>query len=103
MQQKAQIGYLLGNIAHGLIGLIGTLVGGWTALQGNAGVEMGNQFAAQFGAQFGGYAGAQINQGAQFDHGIVTGGASSSAGARGMGARAGKRAAGRTSDRKSVV
>ena len=96
MQQKAQVGFMLGKFATGLVGIMGTLVSDWTSLQGSAASEMGNQFAAQFGGQFGG----------QFDDGIVRGGASSSAAAGGVVTRArkrSKRAAGRVMAEPSPV
>ena len=96
MQQKAQVGFMLGKFATGLVGIMGTLVSDWTSLQGSAASEMGNQFAAQFGGQFGG----------QFDDGIVRGGASSSAAAGGVVTRArkrSKRAAGRVRAEPSPV
>jgi hypothetical protein len=49
VQQKAQVANLMGNFASGIVGLMSSLVQGWTCLQGNAGVEMANQFAGQFG------------------------------------------------------
>ena len=44
MQQKSQVANLMGSFASGIIGLMGTLVRGWTALPTNEGVEMANQF-----------------------------------------------------------
>ena len=92
MQQKAQVGFMLGKFATGLVGIMGTLVSDWTSLQGSAASEMGNQFAAQFGGQF--------------DDGIVRVGASSSAAAGGVVTRArkrSKRAAGRVMAEPSPV
>jgi hypothetical protein len=59
MQQKAQISILMGNFASGMLGLMTTLVQGWSSLKDNAGAEMANQFG-------------------KFAHGIVSGGASPS-------------------------
>jgi len=72
VQQKSQIANLVGSFASGIFGLMSNLVQGLTAVQGNAGAEMANQFSAQFGGQLA----------MQPIGGIFMGGASSS-GARG--------------------
>ncbi|KAM0861889.1 hypothetical protein ACQ4PT_045604 [Festuca glaucescens] len=59
IEQKAQVANLMGTFASGIVGLMGSLVQGWTALNGNAGVHMADKFAG-------------------FSAGIVTGGASCS-------------------------
>ncbi|KAM0910875.1 hypothetical protein ACQ4PT_013880 [Festuca glaucescens] len=61
VEQKAQVANLMGIFASGIVGLMGSLVQGWTSLNCNIGVEMANKFG-------------------DFAEGIITGGASSSAG-----------------------
>ncbi|KAM0921420.1 hypothetical protein ACQ4PT_006870 [Festuca glaucescens] len=59
IEQKAQVANMMGTFASGIVGLMGSLVQGWTALNGNAGVHMADKFAS-------------------FSAGIVTGGPSCS-------------------------
>ncbi|KAM0875286.1 hypothetical protein ACQ4PT_036884 [Festuca glaucescens] len=44
-EQKANVSNLIGAFASGMVGLMGSLVQGWTSLQGNAGIDMANRFA----------------------------------------------------------
>ncbi|KAM0857783.1 hypothetical protein ACQ4PT_048271 [Festuca glaucescens] len=44
IEQKANVSNLIGAFASGMVGLMGSLVQGWTSLQGNARIDMANRF-----------------------------------------------------------
>ena len=44
-QDKAEVSNLIAPFASGIVGLMSSLVGGWTKMQGNSRAEMANQFS----------------------------------------------------------
>ncbi|KAM0893699.1 hypothetical protein ACQ4PT_024974 [Festuca glaucescens] len=46
LEQKAQVANLMGSFASGMVGLMDSLVQGWTAIRGDAGDLLANRFGA---------------------------------------------------------
>lgn len=90
----------MGQFASGLFGLMSNLVQGWTALQGDASVDMARQFSEKFGGQLG------VQSGCQSSPGIIIGGAGPSfalGSRRSPGGLRAKKVAGRTRKQPSPV